>query len=190
MLHVQLSIPRVGRVLLAALAATIVAGCATAPIAKDAGPGSVPRGQSGRPVEVAGPLAATTPGPSPAGGGAKPTAPPEAGGGGAGEYPYPVDAGSQVVAASLEVSPGTVASAQSFDLLVTIPDGRWISGQQVFIFLGSRYAATLPGPGTSEVIPVASPVAGALRVSAFQFPDNSPAAPIDAYATATVQVAG
>lgn len=174
----------------AIVAAALLAGCASSPSAKAPQDGTVSQGAGGAAPRAAAPPTAPSPSSPPGSAVPKAATPPGGPTAAPADYPYPMDAGGSVVSAPLEVNPAAVSGTGRFDLSVTIPAQGWLPGQEVFVYLGSRYLATLPGPGSSRDLTVPSTPAGALAVSGFQFPGNSPGAPIDAYGTATVRVVG
>ncbi len=190
MLQLHLPAPHLQLAPAAILAAALLAGCASSPSATGPQGGAASRGAAPPAPRDTAPLTAPSSSSSPSNAVPKAATPPGGPTAAPADYPYPMDAGGSVVSASLEVSPAAVSGSGGFDLSVTIPVRGWLPGQEVFVYLGSRYLATLPGPGSTRDVTVPSTRAGSLAVSGFQFPGNSPGAPIDAYGTATVQVVG
>lgn len=177
------------------LAALLLAGCAGATTAAGGVPSAPSTVSSGEAGLSAGPAPAATAredassSPGPAGAAGKASQPAVGSSGGGKGFPYPMDAEQNAAAAELELGPVTGPGGGE-ELQVTVPTEGWIRGQQVFLYVGSRYAATLSGPGSSGLVQLPSGLSGLLTVSGFQFPGNDPAAPIDAYGTARVQVGG
>ncbi len=131
------------------------------------------------------PVPPATPAPS-AGKGGQVTPPPAAGG----PYPFPLDAGSTVVEGQLKIDPASVAAGSTVTVSVSAPSGGWLAGQAIFLYVGHSYQLKLAGPGTSATLtlPSSALVAPAVEVSGFQFPGDSPAEPIDGYATVDLGV--
>jgi hypothetical protein len=175
---------------LAVMAVALLAGCAGSPPAHLARSGltSADRGAAaahGAPAQAPSPSGSTA-----ALSRSKPEAPPEVQSAPLPAYPYPVDAGGQVVSGQLQVSLATTGPSGAAALLVSVPAGGWIATQAVFIYLGNRYVATLPEPGTSREIQLPPSTVGKITVSGFQFPGDSPDAPIDGFGTAAVAAPG
>ncbi len=180
---------------LAVLAVALLAGCAGPPTVPLARSGVTPDRHGGAAAQGAPARGAPAQAASPSGGtaalsGSKPEAPPEVQSAPLPAYPYPVDAGGHVVSGQLEASLAPAGPSGAATLLVSISAGGWIATQEVFIYLGTRYVATLPGPGTSREIQVPPSTVGQIAVSGFQFPGDSPDAPIDGFGTATVAASG
>ena len=140
------------------------------------------------PSPSATPSSTPTPTAAPSDGKASSPSPPATVGG---QYPYPMDAGGTVVTGQLSLSPTRVGSGGSSTITISASRTGWMAGQQIFIFLGQRYELTLSAPGSSAQLEVASSSVNSsgVVISGFQFPGNSPAAPIDGYGTATLGAA-
>ncbi|MHB1853435.1 MAG: hypothetical protein ACYCS2_00055 [Acidimicrobiales bacterium] len=110
-------------------------------------------------------------------------APPAASG-----YPYPKDAGGEVAQGELLVTQSGPGSAGAPRLTVLAPIPGWLPGQEIFLFVGTHYGATLAGPGGTAKVPLPPTSQGNVEVTGFQFPENNPAAPIDGYGTVAFQV--
>ncbi|MHB1939409.1 MAG: hypothetical protein ACYCS9_01065 [Candidatus Dormibacteria bacterium] len=179
----------------ALLAVTLLAGCGAPGVGSNGGQGSTPappRGSTSADSASArvSPRLPGVPGPSTAtelpaaqGGKGSAVAPPAASG-----YPYPKDAGGEVARGELLVTqsgPGS-AGASRLTVLATVPG--WLPGQEIFLFVATRYVATLAGPGGTATVPLPPTSQGTLEVTGFQFPENNPAAPIDGYGTVAFQV--
>ncbi|HVA21003.1 MAG TPA: hypothetical protein VNN74_02765 [Candidatus Micrarchaeia archaeon] len=104
-----------------------------------------------------------------------------------------MDASGDVRVATLLVSPGRLAvTGAPVQLRVRAAGRAWVPGQAIFIYVGQRFAVRLTGPGasgTAAVLP-ASMGTGSVVVSGFQFPQNSPWAPVDGAATVSLPVIG
>ena len=101
-------------------------------------------------------------------------------------HPYPMDALGQVAQGQLSLSWSGAAGATTGQLVITIPQGGWIPGQPVSLFVGHQFEVTAPGPGSTVVVRVTPPAPGSPRVTVtgFQFPGNDPSAPIQAFGSA------
>jgi hypothetical protein len=176
----------------ALLAAALLAGCG--PLGAPSTPGlrsPAARGEASPTAGVpAAPVAAGAPGlpsgsKSPSGSAPKaPATPPPASSG----YPYPEDAAGRVVQGELRAALSAGGTTGAPTVVVTAPPGGWLAGQEIFLFLGTRYFATMAAPGATVAVRLPFGFSGRLAVSGFQFPGNSPAAPIDGYGTAVVEV--
>ncbi len=179
----------------ALLAVTLLAGCGAPGVGSNGGQGrspAPPRGST--PGDSASARVAPglpgAPGPSTAaelpaaqGGKGSAVAPPAASG-----YPYPKDAGGEVARGELLVTQSAPGAAGAPSLSVLAPIPGWLPGQEIFLFVATRYVATLAGPGGTAQVPLPPTSQGTLEVTGFQFPENNPAAPIDGYGTAAFQV--
>lgn len=127
--------------------------------------------------------------PSPGNGKTSPVAPAPAP---SGLYPYPVDAGGTVARGSLTLTPSALAAGGTATVTVTASATGWVTGQQIFIYLGQKYEVKLTGPGASAQLTVPAGLVGSsgIQISGFQFPSNSIAAPIDGYGNATLGALG
>lgn len=107
-----------------------------------------------------------------------------------GKYPYPLDAGATVVTGPLSLDPAQLAGGAAATITVTAGKSGWLTGQEIFVYLGQQYELTLAGPGASGefTIPAGSVGSSGVVVSGFQFPSNNPEAPIAGYGTATLRV--
>ena len=133
------------------------------------------------------PAASPSPTPSSAAGKTDPaSAPPSS----SGKYPYPLDAGGNVVTGTLALSPSQVSSGAASTVTVASGQSGWLAGQEIFVYLGQHYQVTIAGPGSSGQFQLPAGVGGStsIVVSGFQFPDNNPASPIDGFGTATLRV--
>jgi len=110
----------------------------------------------------------------------------------AGSYPYPVDAGPNVVTGELSLNPAQAAAEGGFTVTVASSASGWRPGQKIFIYLGQRYELTLVGPGAAGqmVVPAGAVGSGGVTVSGFQFPGDTPAAPVDGAGTRTLGASG
>jgi hypothetical protein len=133
------------------------------------------------------PVPSATPSASPATGKSGPPSPPSSS---AGKYPYPMDAGGNVVRGTLTLSPAQVPAGAGSQVTVAADQGGWLAGQEIFVYLGQRYELTIPGGGASGELQVPAGSVGStgVVVSGFQFPDNNPALPIDGFGTATLRL--
>ncbi len=142
-------------------------------------------------LSVPSPTASSTPAPSanptasPGAGKSAPPSPPPSSGG---KYPYPMDAGGNVVTGTLTLSPSQVAPGAAATITVSTSQSGWLAGQEIYVYLGHQYQLTITAPGSSASLTVAagSVSSSGVVVSGFQFPNNNPAAPIDGYGTATL----
>ncbi len=156
------------------------------PTAPSATATAAPTGPAASPAATPRPATAPTPPPD---GKSEPTAapPPPAG------YPYPVDASGDVRVANLVVTPGRVAAVDGPLQLRVVAAGRaWVPGQAIFVYVGQRFALRLPAPGATGLLGLvpARMAPGSVVISGFQFPQNSPSAPVDGAATASLLVVG
>lgn len=104
---------------------------------------------------------------------------------------YPVDAGPSVSSGALTLSPASALAGAN--VRVSASAWGWLPGQRIALFLGHTLVLTLAGPGATGEVTVPGTADGAgttVVVSGFQFPGNDEAAPIDAFGTAELRVAG
>ncbi|HUY96503.1 MAG TPA: hypothetical protein VMW47_02605 [Verrucomicrobiae bacterium] len=140
------------------------------------------------PTSAVSPAAPGRPSPAPDGKGEPTSGPPAPIG-----YAYPVDASGDVRAAALQLVPTRVAaSAGPVQIRVRAAGHSWVPGQAIFVFVGQRFAIRITGPGAAGTltVPASLLTPPSLVVSGFQFPQNSPAAPVDGAATADLVVTG